>query len=65
MRKRRVMLDELTIQVYDDGSIEWNGLDKFLWEHLHQPAIFLAKRCLANKMRRLARRQRKLLNSNN
>jgi hypothetical protein len=39
MAKRKRLLTEFAVQVLEDGSIKWDGLDRFLWEFLHGGAV--------------------------
>jgi len=35
-RAKKILITEIPIQIYSDGTISWNGFDKFLWWILHR-----------------------------
>lgn len=35
-RRRKIILTEFSIQVFSDGTIDWNGFDKFLQQRIGQ-----------------------------
>jgi hypothetical protein len=39
MPKRKRILTEFAIQVFEDGRIAYDGFDRFLWELLHGGSV--------------------------
>ena len=39
MTKRKVLLTEFSVKVFGDGRIDYDGLDRFLWELMHGGSI--------------------------